>query len=129
MFCITLSIGFQLREPKIEPRFWQARELAIWIRMAMPKTSVNKESQLMPSQNKVRFSRQSGDMKPVPVAHGVDRPADAKFRTGVPAFNPRHPLTALMGTERVQTVPSSIPASDFDSHASDVRCRHNSEFA
>jgi len=80
----------ELLFPELKIRFRSGG--ATTTRMAMPKTTVNKNSRLVLGQNNVRGSRQVLCVKTESVAEFVKQAANNSLRACVSALYPRHQL-------------------------------------
>jgi hypothetical protein len=96
---VSFDVSLQLLLPVRHVAFWTG--VASLAAMAVPKTTVDKDGQVEPLQNQIRFSRQSSRMRPKTKSHSVQCTAHSQFRACVFGLYTPHILRSSTRTNMV----------------------------
>ena len=99
---ISVPITFEFRSPEIQFGFRHPSQFAGWIRVSMPKTSVDKNYFAAGLENEVRYARQPPIVKAISESHPMDHAANDHLRLGVTSTHTRHALTSLSFVESIR---------------------------
>jgi hypothetical protein len=102
-FPIPINIGFEFCSPEIYTRLGHDSVSAA--NVTMPKTSMDKNTDLQSRQYNVRFSRQILLVKSESVALGVQKTSDHQFGLGVLTLDARHHARSRGPVNDVHFVP------------------------
>jgi len=108
---VTRIVGLVRRDlcfPELAVRGWPAEARTV---MAMPEASIHENACAIATQNKVRPSRKSGNVKTIPEAVRKQHSPYGLFRLRVGAANPRHAQAALGRRENVSHASARGPAT------------------
>ena len=126
MLGVARGVAIQFRQPVFLVRLGPPRDLAAWVAMLVPETSVN-ENHLAPSRkHEIGFAGQVAAMQTEPVAHRMQETAHGHF--GLHAFRPDagHDFATAFGSNGIGHHPavtkgsgaSLLPATEVRTEAS-----------
>jgi hypothetical protein len=103
-YAISSPIVFQLRLPKIEPRFRQASKLATRITVSMPEATMHENRLAASRENQVWAAREIAAVKAVAVAHAMHQATNDHLGGGILAPNAAHSFASLPSVEGVHRI-------------------------
>ena len=101
VFSVTRIVGLVRRDLCFPELAVRARPAEARTVMAMPEASIHENASAIATQNKVRPSRKSGNVKAIPKAVRKQRCPYELLRLRIGAANPRHAQAALRRRENV----------------------------